>query len=410
MRYSKLIILSFFLSVSLLQAQEKNDVMDALRSINRNILSTPCSSGYGMIISNRAMNLFLSNKIGTYLSEPADLSLYKNSVIVNTADGWVAVSHNLYTANEKDERVRSLMTVGAKANTARQFGFTIKQTWIGSGRSYFGGCRPGDSSFSDKQFMDAQRASILQQLDIEITRRQAELETSLNNIPGSDIPGQQVAVMKMKMRAESALRLKAEFLQRFHEQQSAVLIEKNAYRLITANWTSIIVYVPLLSRNYRVLSSPASIAESRNSFDWELSVSHTRFFEGTRLGRLFLTAGAIVYQNNSAAANMLTKTALTGEYVGIFQRFITPAAKLQLTYIPPDWHFGLSAMVQQNTGTYRALDARLGLPVVLIDKQGDPAVNLEFQLRFADLNHRLLLTQRTSVAVTAGIPLSKIAF
>lgn len=409
MRKSAL-ILCFFLPVTLLKAQDNGDVMDALRAINSNIINTSCNSGQGMIISNRAMNLFLSNKIGSILSEPADLSLYKNSVTLNTADGWVAVGHNLYTANEKDERVKSMMTVGAKANAARQFGFTIKQTWIGNGRSYFKGCQPGDSSFGNKQYMDAQRAIILQQLDTEIARKQADLETTLNNLAVADLPGQKLSDVKMKIRAEFTARLKGEFLQRFHELQAAALIEKNAYRLITANWTSILVYVPVINRHYQVLLSPINKIETKNSFDWELLVSHTRFFEGTRLGRLFLTAGAMVYQNNSASANLLTKTASTGEYAGIFERFITPAVRLQFTYIPPDWHFGLSAMMQQNMGVYRALDAKLGLPVVLIDKQGDPAVNLEFQLRFADIRHRLLLTQRTTVAVTAGIPLSKIAF
>lgn len=406
-----LLILGLCFSVILSRAQGSDAIIDALRAINKNILNTPCTFGNGMIISNRAMNRFLSNKIGSYLSVPADLSFYKNSITVNSGDRSLAVNHNLYTANDMDERVRSLMSVGAKAGIADQFGLMIKQTWIGKGRSYFPGCQPWDSSFNGKQYMDAQRAVILQQLEIEIARRRADFETTLYNIAASDLPGQQVDTVKIKMRTEFVASLKDEFLQRFHELQSSALIEKNAYRLITSNWTSIRMYIPVLSRNYHVLASAAFVAERKNTYEWELAIRHTRFFEGSRMGRLFLTLEAMAYQNNSAAANLLPKTSSTGVYTGKFDTFITPVFMMQLIYVPPDWHFGLSAMLQQYIGTYRALDGKLGLPVVLIDKRGDPAVNLEFQLRFADINHQLLVAgSRTSVAVTVGIPLSRIAF
>src|SRR5882762_7500420 len=106
------------LSPHLSRAQTPDSLILELKTINRTIANAPCSTGRGDLVSNRAMNIFLSEKAGYYLSGSDDLTLYKNSVVANAAEGTLAVYHNLHQPHGVDERVRSFLSIGARANVA----------------------------------------------------------------------------------------------------------------------------------------------------------------------------------------------------------------------------------------------------------------------------------------------------
>ncbi len=60
------------------------------------------------------------------------------------------------------------------------------------------------------------------------------------------------------------------------------------------------------------------------------------------------------------------------------------------------------------------MNGKIGLPVVLIDKKGNPAVTFEFQVRFFDINSKvqpeIKLSDKTSVGFSIGVPFSKIVY
>lgn len=129
-----LILLCLIRTVS---AQSPDSILRQLRIIND---STPGAN----LISHRAMNVFLSEAAGYYLSDPDNLTLYKNSVIANAAEGTLAIYHNLRQPAGIDQPVRSFFSIGAQANIAdafaahsegrpynNQFGLLLKNTWIG---------------------------------------------------------------------------------------------------------------------------------------------------------------------------------------------------------------------------------------------------------------------------------------
>jgi len=405
---------------------------DSLIGQLKTINAAVAGSSTGPPISNRAMNVYLSNKIGYYLSGNDDLTLYKNAVLINAAEGTVAILHSLYQPQAGDQRIRTFTTIGAQAGAAdafaatwshrsynNQFGVIAKQSWIAKGHVYY-------RSVSQKQTMDALRAGILHTLEGEIKKKTAAFEEALAafdtsadiprgnpdtpgsnpGVPGrnSDVPGQDIDTAKNIARWQFNADLRDEYNYTFARLQAEALAKRSDYRLIRLHWTSLSLYVPLLNENIPAPTLQDSFA-TRHAYPLHLNGSHTQLWESTRAGRLYLTI-AIDLRLNNTYTNSVTPT-LSGHFV----------------YLPPTSHFGLSGALEQNFGPYHALNVILGLPIVLINKKAEPACNFELQVRLFDWAGSVrsdsetaaamrggYLPGKTSIGVTAGIPFSKIAF
>jgi hypothetical protein len=371
----------------------------------------------GGLISNRAMNVFLSEAAGYYLSSGDDLTLYKNSVIANAAEGNLAIYHNLRQALGTDVRIGSFLSIGASANIAdaftaasdgrpynNRFGLLVKQTWIGNGKTSY--------SESQQKIMQALRAGILHSLELEIRKKAADREASLDAWNADDVPGQDLAAAKQVARQKFNTDLQAEYEFEFARQQSEALARTFNYAVIAVNWTSLSLYVPLVTENFSTSPDLATDPVTRHAYPLHFNITHTRLWEGSKFGRFYATLAGDLTLNNSRDGYGLDKT---GDlYTGDYKNFITPALKAQAVYFPRDSHIGISLQLEQNFGSYRALNGRLGIPVVLINKKAEPSVNFEFQVRFFDLSDQVGphkgLPGKTSVGLTMGIPFSKIAF
>jgi hypothetical protein len=336
------------------------------------------------------MNIFLSNKIGYYLSSPDDLTLYKNSVLFNAATGTLNVNHSLYQPKGLDQRVGAFTTIGVQANIVdafaatysnrpfdNRFGFFTKQTWITKGHFR---CTPGQ-----KQAMNTLRARILRSLEQDTTHPQ--FDADLNN----------------------------EYYYAFALQQSETLIKTSNYEDITLSWTSVSIYVPLITENIPVAPARVDSFTTRHAWPLLLNITHTKLWESTRSGRFYLTIAGDLRLNNARDGYQLENiTSPEWGYIGAYSNFLTPTLKGQFFYLPPTSHFGISAFLEQNFGPWHALNGYLGVPIVLINKNSEPVCNFEFQVRFFDLSHTVQagrgLPGRTSIGLTIGVPFSKIAF
>ena len=145
-----------------------------------------------------------------------------------------------------------------------------------------------------------------------------------------------------------------------------------------------------------------------------------------------MTLGLSAYLNNTITSNGLTYTnyadytahggkdtiALASHkgaaYIGTFHRYVTPAASIQVIYFPSDSHVGVSLAAFQNFFMYNELTVRLGIPVVLIDKRGSPAMNFEFRVNYYDVTGKVLpdapRSNKLLIGVTVGVPISKVMF
>jgi hypothetical protein len=414
-------------------AQSPSQITQELGSINSKLTAMPYSSGKSMLISNRAMNIFLSNKVSSYLSADEDLSLYKNYVTLNTAEGKLTIDHNFHQPVDSDDYVRSFTIVGAQVNVANtyaarfsnkyfdnQLGVRIKQTWMGKPVTFL------NKNGSQKQFMDANRALILHSLEAEINKKATDFEQSLNSIKQTDIPGQNITTANKALKRSFYSNLRAEYLQKFAEAQSDLLIRSGSYKSVSDSWTSISAYLPVIRQQYKV--STGAQVSNRYSYPFEVSLTHTRFWESFKAGRIFFTLNAKAKLNNTIQNDLLYPANMIGEvdgenntvinngnvWVGDFKNFITPVAACKLVYIPPNSHVGASFRIEQNIGRYHALNAMVGIPIVLIDKNGVPAITFECQLLYADWNNSIkanrLPGNKTAVGVTVGIPFSKIVY
>jgi len=417
-------------------AQSTSQIVAELTAINAKVTNTPCNTGQGMLISNKAMNIFLSNKVSSYLSDETDLSLYKNYVVLNAAEGSIAIDHNFHQPVDSDDWVRSFFVLGARVNIANTYsarfsnkyydnrlGFVVQHTWMGTPRTYYNNCG------SQKMTMDAQRAEIVHSLAIALKRKAADFEHGLDSIGQAEVPGQNLDGVKAKLRKDFYAGLRAEYLQKFSEQQATLLINTNNFDLVTDNWTTAGVYIPVITQKFMIAADVNSAASRHQNYPAELSVTHTRFWESTKFGRLFLTLNGKFWINNSVQSGLLFHADAFGEtsaaenalflnqgnlFTGQYKNFITPVVSAKLAYLPFDSHFGLSLRIEKNFGTYHAVNAILGIPIVLIDKNTVPAITFEAQVLFSDITNSIKNTSlpfnRTAVGFTVGIPFSKIVY
>lgn len=371
-------------SIGWIQAQTPDSLVHELHIIHD---STPSAN----LISHRAMNVFLSEAAGYYMSDPDNLTLYKNSVIANAAEGTLAIYHNLRQSTGIDQPLRSFLSIGAQANIAdafaahsegrpyrNQFGLLLKQTWIG---------RAAVAATPEQQrLMDTLRTAILHSTEAAI-RQQANDFTFDPDLP-----------------------LFFEF--DYAHKQASTLAKRFIYKVISFHWTGISLYVPFITEGFPVEPAPGGAVTTRHAYPLHLSITHTRLWEGSKFGRIYATLAGDASLSNSCNGYLLDK--LGSLYTGDFRTFVTPSVKGQLVWFPANSHIGISFLAQQSIGDYHALDGILGIPVVLINKQAEAAVTFEFQVRFYDMGHSIDagrgLNGRTAIGLTAGIPFSKIAF
>jgi hypothetical protein len=405
------------------QGQTPAQIIAELERLNTKVVNWPCVANKGMLISNKAMNIFLTEKVASYLSDENDLSLYKNYVRVNAADGSIAINHNFHEPIDSDDWVRSFVVIGARASkgniyTGRfsgryvdnQLGLALQKTWMGKPATSFTGC-----DGSQKKVMDSKRALILQQLETAINQEATDFEQQLSRLREADIPGQNVSAAQLTLRHDFYAGLRAVYLQKFFEAQSAALINSTGYKLITDHWTTAGIYIPIIPQRFEVSPTNTTNFTDRYNYPVAISISHTRFWTGPKLGRLFFTLSAGCSLNNTVQTGLLPIAGNNGLYSGDYRNFLNPSVSGKLAYLPLDSHVGLSLRLEKNFGTYHALNGIVGIPIVLIDKKGVPAINFECQLRLADLNHTqqgffVLPGNRTSVGLTVGIPFSKIVY
>ena len=371
------------LATQVVRAQTPDSILLRLQTIN--------AAATGKLLSHRATNVFLSEAAGYYMSDPDNLTLYKNSVIANAAQGTLAIYHNMRQARGIDEPLRSFLSIGVQAGVAdafvahsenrpynNQFGFLVKQTRVG---------RPGiKATAAQIQAMDTMRAAILHSLEKDIRGRYDDFVYDV------DLPKE------------------LEF--DYAHKQAEHLAKSFNYGVFAFNWTSVSLYIPLITENFQVLPATGADPVSRHAWPLHLSISHTRLWEGSTFGRFFATLAGDVTLNNARDGYGLSKSG--NLYIGNYRTFVTPSVKGQFIYFPKDSHIGVSFHLEQAMGDYHAMNGILGVPIVLINKKAEAAMNFEFQVRFYDMGHSIDagkgLNGRTAIGVTAGVPFSKITF
>ena len=391
-----------------------------------------------MTISNRAMNIFLADKTG-YLSANTDLSYYTNYLTLNSLTGGITVNHNFQKANGVDESIKKLFSAGVAVTLPVGFsngfldkrydngiGFLINYKWLGRVKTSF-------VNADQKKAMNALRAAQLYELETSLNNKITGFEKSIEKITETDIPGQEISSAKQMMRQNFWSKLREEYEEKFASLQAVTLTESNNFKTISTHWTSINSYLPVISPGYFVAGSVNTSFQHKHSYPLQLLLSHTRFWQSSTKGKLFITIGGGISLNNSKLSYGLAPVSLSEyilaggtdtlhmkelknnkAYIGDYKTFITLNIEGRMVYFPGNSHIGIGAVVQQHFGKYQSLNAKFSMPVILINHKKIPAVNFDFYVLFIDLNNKLTtspaLSTKTIAGISAGIPFSRLTY
>ncbi len=438
------LLLSFCCFFQGLSAQEYSGILDGMQLAHRQILNTPCTSDGTLAISERAMNVFLAEKTA-YVSELSDLSLYTNYIALNTLSGRLSINHNFQNTNGNSDRIRRLFSVALYMDVANNLtpglfdkkgeeeaGVTLNFKWLGRVTTRFADCSARENDVSQKQLMDQYRAVLLKQIEKEVTEKISEFESSLTQAASDTLSPGASSILKAKLRMDFNKEIQHGYEEKFATVQAQYLTNSKNFKLVTTGWTSFSLNTPFVFPRYSFAESFASSIQNRHPYTAELSLSHTRLWESSKWGRLFATLTGRVWMNNSKLSQDLYRvtpteyksmggrdtTHLTNLhndklYVGTYERFISPAASLRCVYFPTDGHVGLSMLLEQHLGQYNPLNCRVGVPIVLINKQKTPAINFEFYVMFYDLTNQVILKNargKTVIGLGMGVPMSRLMF
>jgi hypothetical protein len=401
------------------RAQTAEQIIAEISTVNSKVVKASCAAGKGMLISNKAMNIFLSNKVSSYLSDSYDLSLYKNYVTLNAVEGSIAISHNFHQPVDGDDWVRSFWVISARANIANsyagnftgwyinnQLGVALQKTWMGKPVTIY-------NCASQKIKMDADRAILVQNIATAIRARITAFENDLAALNANDIPGQELQAVKNTQRQKFYAALREECFQKFSQAQSDLLVNTNNYKWVKNAWTTVGIYAPVIPQKFEVVDG-SNDAASRYNYPFQFFVAHTRFWDSPKAGRFFLTFLGKVSVNNSVQGGDRVLTGSEGRYAGTYRNYLTPSISGKIVYIPADSHVGVSFKPEKNFGSYHAINLIAGAPIVLIDKKGVPMLNFEPQIIFSNINHTPLRDEMSHnkifVGLTLGIPFSKIVY
>jgi hypothetical protein len=438
-------ILVFLISASLIKAQKGDSIISRLQSINHAVTSKTCSSDDAAAISNRAMNIFLSDKTG-YVNAKSDLSLFTNYVTFNTSESRLTVNHNFQEATGADDPIKNLFSIGLSINIPNNyasafldyrhetgFGIIAGYKWLGKVKTRFTDCTVNQNKASQKQTMDALRTGMVNDLATDIKNKEADLRISLKAIDTESVQGLNSDSVKSIIERNFYEELKESSDEKFATLQAETLTKTNSFKLITTHWTAIQCYVPVVFSKYSVASSVSEAFQSEKSYPFELTLNHTRLWESSTKGRFFATFGGGILLNNSKFSYSLDKinyadyktmggtdTQHDAElkndkaYFGDYDNFITPSLQCRMVYFPVEYHLGISILVQQNFGSYNFLNTRIGIPVVLINSKKTPAVTFEFYVSLTDLTSKADLAKepvnKAMAGLSVGIPLSRLMY
>jgi hypothetical protein len=423
-------VVLFLLMASFCAGQNGDSIAAEIKMINRAVVN---QTG-GAVISNRGMNVFLADKTG-YVGGSDDLSFFTNYVTFNSIDGIFTVNHNFQKPKGTDEPVKSLFSIGFKANVNSigagfldkrfddELGLTLNYKWLGKART--------QSDVNQQQSMNALRAGLVQTLELAIEKETADFKTALNRLEAADIKGGNMDSAKALMLQNFYAVIKEKYQAIFATQQAELLTKTAYFKTVNFGYTCFTATIPILAPSYTVASSISAAFAQKHSYPLQLMLAHTRLWEGSHSGRLFITIGGSLLLNNSklgygldkinAAAyqamggtDTLTLAQKEKAYFGLYQTFITPALKGRVVYYPTNSHVGFSIMAEQHIGKDNLLNARVGVPIVLINCKKTPAATFECYVSFFDMGHVVNNLEgrgkRTTVGITAGIPLSRLMY
>lgn len=429
-----------------LMSQSASDILAEIKKYDQEVLNNNCGDGRPMIITQRALNKLLADKVGSYLSESGDLSLFKNYATVSSSDGKFSLNRNVLKQPKGNNRIKHLLSIGFEASAedgfASIFGsdgvsndmsIKVRYTHLNRGSIGFDQCKQEQRNFAggfigdQKQRMNVERAIIIANLEAEMSKKVKDFEAALKTAPANSVG--QVATVKEKFYDD----LESEYYKKFAEQQVDAIKEAEGYNSLRVFWWSLIATIPVTKSEYNVAPTITSDFTTANFYSWSFSATFNGLFEYRKVGTFFLNGSLGMAHNNNIKAEEVKSTSyetykLLGgtdtvryaslksdkAYITNYDAYWTPSVKVQVVYFPPSIPYGFSAQAEKMFGKYDPLNLEFGIPIRLNDKDGDPTVNFKLQYKVADVTGRIIKDkswgEKSTLGLSVGLPFSSIIY
>lgn len=443
------LVIALFLtsSYSMIFSQEITTPELQTYLIERYNKDTKKNNGKELTFNKKMLNILFTKEISNYLTESSNLNTRKAFAVLTEEDNRLFLGGsftNPFKKRRSIDRLIGLNTIGIKADIKDKFatvfssgdlnndlGISYKYTYIGRGTiTYSSKSKKGKS---DKEKIETYRKDyLLDEFLDEKVNESVKTITQKNN--KNEVINELNGKPKSKLlNTVSKSDFDALYLSILEEEADNTTKQKwytNYYNW----WVSLETFIPITRTEYKTSENiESNVINTSDYSPFEIEFSGNFFLKTASYGSFQFRGIYEGYNNNSVRAELkdlikpfsfiefqqqIDDSQNTGDNtffaqldenevnVGEFKEFFTNGIKGEIVYFLPEKVFGkdlsfigLSASVEQYFGEYKAKNWRLGIPVVLKDKDGKSTVNFELQWREINKNH--------SVGFSIGVPFGK---
>jgi hypothetical protein len=418
------------LSVSLLlvvsqvkaQAQQQISLPEVDRQLAILTAETTTSSGSKLFVTPKTFNHFAAKRQAYYLSGTTNLSLFKNFAIANITDGTLQVGHN-FTPQKEDDLVSDVFTIAlqsniannlsnllAKERLANDLGIPLVYTHLFVGSTGAGLDSADILELSNKRAF--QHALLMRKLNDELR--------TIRSINAGGTVGMQAAESSLVKKGSSE----------FYDSELALFEEQ--FPSFHTIWARAQAFVPVTATTYQVAPTSSLNFQEENTRKWSAGINVGGVRENTYYwGAIYFNLSARVLYTNAAEQkansiqsynqyNLLNlpnqqnqlyyKDDATKVYIGDLNKDWTCPLQLQLIYFfrsRGDTKTGIDVQVERYSMNYTKTNLLLGIPVFLKGRE-DKGVNIEAQLRWRDVDKKVLGSDRFTVSLSVALPFGSI--
>ncbi|NVK63132.1 MAG: hypothetical protein HWE22_01045 [Flavobacteriales bacterium] len=401
--------LAFLICISLTALTYSQNMIEGFNteSVNVDTLLNKRTVGKNNKYSPDALTILFANTFNAALLGANDVVSSKYYATLTNEDNEFSFGYNFNLQKNKIQKASWLFSAGGTVKSKSGFAtiyknsklqsdirLNLKANSIGRGIIFFSEEDQGKSS----KFYDS---IVYVKYEKELTKylgSGGELEKEVHRLKILEQDVSNEAIQKMIEKKSIELR------EKIAEEEVKAINDFHLYKYLWDHAWSFSTSLPISRSEYITSDTITSIDTTGHMhFPWSVNIQWTNVLKFKKQSTLYLTLRGKVYHNNNIATDEInsadflsfvnqtaTNQAVTNTnkvYVGEFRQFITPAFAAELIWYPYSSWVGLSGSVEQSVGDYNSLDWKLGLPVVLKDKEGKPTVNFELQWKEINKTH-----------------------
>lgn len=362
---------------------------------------------FKVLYSDSSLNLLFTKKLGTAFNSSNDLSLQKTYFNINASDKSLSLGYNLdFREQNPLAPLKHILSIGAKIVSSNNFatiatggdleenniGLNLKYSYINGGKiGWFVSKNKKSDYLSQRKQIEKNREFLLYKYDQKI------INFNKNELPAIVSKNKSFYNNNAKSITDKQLRVYSDKLKFELINEELAYIENNKlFSKIKNSWYTYELYIPLGDTDYKITPIKADNTTSHAQYyAFNTNLSYNWYQQKPIWFSYFGKITGGVKGNSSIAVNNLSAkefqsistnngvSTLTApvnaiDVNGNYQRFVTSSLKVEAAIFYKNT-IGISPSIEKNIGIYDGINWKIGIPLSLKDKEGNPTVNFELQ-------------------------------